>query len=282
MTFVMAPPLPIPHDPTPALVLPVVAPRPEEPPAPVILATPEAPPPAPAPLARSAPAPAPPEPPRPAPVTVVTPPVPIKTPPVTVGLFADSAPTVHEAEPAKAARSAGFDAPSPTGRTGETKSAAAVGLFDQSVAAPPARVARAGALVASAGFGSSRAETTGASKPPTDVRPSGFDAVRPAAAPAPRATPPPDRVDVPVEILFKPAPVYTEEARALKLEGDVVLEVEFAVTGAVTVLQVVRGLGHGLDEAATRAAAQMRFKPAQSSGRPITFRTTVHIVFRLA
>ena len=93
---------------------------------------------------------------------------------------------------------------------------------------------------------------------------------------------PPERVDVPVEILFKPTPVYTEEARRLKVEGDVLLDVEFAATGAVSVLQVVRGLGHGLDEAATTAARQIRFKPAQTSGRPITFRTTVHIVFRLA
>ena len=79
----------------------------------------------------------------------------------------------------------------------------------------------------------------------------------------------PTRIDVPVEIVFKPTPVYTEEARALKLEGDVLLDVEFAASGAVTVLQVVRGLGHGLDEAATRAATQIRFKPAQSGGRPV-------------
>ena len=66
------------------------------------------------------------------------------------------------------------------------------------------------------------------------------------------------------------------------VEGDVVLEVEFAATGDVRVLRVLRGLGHGLDESATRAAQGIKFKPAQSSGRPIDFRTTVHIVFRLA
>ena len=287
VTFVMMAPLPVPHEPTPALTLPI-SPAPErparEPLAPVEAPKPDAPSPAPKPLARSEPGPAPPEAPRPAPpVVVAPPPVPPRTPPpVTVGLFADSAPTVHEADPAKAVRAAGFDAPSPIAKSGETKSAARVGAFDQPVAAPPANVGRAGAIVASAGFGSSRAETSGGLKPAADVRPSGFDAVRPTPDPPPRATPPPERIDVPVEITFKPAPVYTAEARALKLEGDVVLDVEFAATGVVSVLHVVRGLGHGLDEAATRAAAQIRFKPAQSGGRPISFRTTVHIVFRLA
>jgi TonB family protein len=56
----------------------------------------------------------------------------------------------------------------------------------------------------------------------------------------------------------------------------------FAASGEVSVLRVVRGLGHGLDESATHAAAQIRFKPAQSGGRSIAVRTTVHILFRLA
>ena len=135
--------------------------------------------------------------------------------------------------------------------------------------------------MASAGFGSSRADNAANTRQLAEVRPAGFDAVKLAPAPTLRATPP-DRVDIPVEILFKPSPIYTEEARRLKLEGDVVLDVEFAATGAIRVLQVVRGLGHGLDDAATAAAKQIRFKPAQSSGRAVSFRTTVHIVFRLA
>ena len=288
VTFVMMAPLPVPHEPTPALRLPdsrtIELPAPERA-APIATPKPEAPPPAPKPLARSEPGPAPPEPPRPTPPVVVAPPPAPTRPPlptVTVGLFGDRAPTVHEAEPVKNVRAAGFDAPSPVARPGETKSAAVVGAFDASASGPPAKAARAGAAVASAGFGSSRAESADTPKPTAEVRPSGFDAVRPAPAPSPRATPPPERVDVAVEIIFKPVPVYTEEARRLKLEGDVLLDVEFAATGAVSVLQIVRGLGHGLDEAATTAARQIRFKPAQAAGRPISFRTTVHIVFRLA
>ena len=289
VTFVMMAPPAVPHDPEPPLAMPVVPKAEPEPPAiettaPLELPKPAAPPPAPEPVARSEPAPAPPEPVHPARPPVVTPaPASARTPPtpVTVGLFADSTPTVHDAEPAKAAvRSAGFDAPSPAGKTSDTKSAPTVGAFDQQVS-PPARVARSGAGVASAGFGSSQGVSAAAVKPPAEVRPSGFDTGRPAPA-TQRVAPPPDRIDVPVEITFKPAPIYTNEARTLQLEGEVLLDVEFGATGVVSVLQVVRGLGHGLDEAATRAAAQIRFKPAQSSGRPIAFRTTVHIVFRLA
>src|SRR6266849_2660401 len=54
----------------------------------------------------------------------------------------------------------------------------------------------------------------------------------------------------PVEILSKPNPVYTEEARSLRLQGEVLLEVMFGANGQLHVNRVVRGMGHGLDEAA--------------------------------
>ena len=60
----------------------------------------------------------------------------------------------------------------------------------------------------------------------------------------------------PVEITYKPNPVYTQEARDLKLEGEVLLEVSFAANGTLHVNKVVRGLGHGLDEAAVAAAPE--------------------------
>jgi TonB family protein len=68
----------------------------------------------------------------------------------------------------------------------------------------------------------------------------------------------------------------------MRVEGEVSLEVEFCATGNVRVLRVVRGLGHGLDEEAVRAAEKIKFKPAQSSGRSVDFKTTVHISFRLS
>jgi TonB family protein len=85
-----------------------------------------------------------------------------------------------------------------------------------------------------------------------------------------------------VEITFKPNPVYTTEARTLQLEGEVLLEVEFAANGQLHVSRVVRGLGHGLDEAAIAAANKMRFKPATREGQAIDSTAIVHVVFQLA
>jgi TonB family protein len=86
----------------------------------------------------------------------------------------------------------------------------------------------------------------------------------------------------PVEITYKPNPVYTGEARNLKLEGEVLLEVEFAANGQLHVNRVVRGLGHGLDEAAITAANKMKFKPAMRNGQAMDSTAIVHVVFQLA
>ncbi|MFZ0300776.1 MAG: energy transducer TonB [Candidatus Sulfotelmatobacter sp.] len=86
----------------------------------------------------------------------------------------------------------------------------------------------------------------------------------------------------PVEITFKPQPVYTDEARSLKLEGEVLLEVMFGANGSLHVNRVVRGLGHGLDEAAVAAANKMRFKPALRMGQPVDSTAVVHVLFQIA
>src|SRR5437899_2807432 len=85
-----------------------------------------------------------------------------------------------------------------------------------------------------------------------------------------------------VDILDKPRPQYTAEGRSLRLEGDVVLDMVFLANGTVQVNRVISGLGHGLDEAATRAAQQIKFKPAKREGQPVDFPARVRIEFRLA
>jgi TonB family protein len=133
-------------------------------------------------------------------------------------------------------------------------------------------------VVSNAGFGSGAAISSASSR--TDlVRTSGFAENRPT--PAAHVAPRPAQAGTPVEVLYKPTPAYTDEARALKVEGEVVLEVEFGATGQVRVVRVVRGLGHGLDDMAVRAAEQIRFTPALSGGQPVDFRAMVQIIFRL-
>ena len=87
---------------------------------------------------------------------------------------------------------------------------------------------------------------------------------------------------VPAEILYKPIPTYTDEARSLKLEGEVLAEVLFPASGQPRVIRVIHGLGHGLDEAAAEAISKIRFKPAQQEGQPVDSTAIVHIVFKLA
>jgi TonB family protein len=85
-----------------------------------------------------------------------------------------------------------------------------------------------------------------------------------------------------IEILSKPSPVYTEEARHLGIQGEVALSVVFQANGAIKVTGVVKSLGHGLDQAAEQAAAQIRFKPAYRAGQPTDFPATLRVEFRLA
>ena len=86
----------------------------------------------------------------------------------------------------------------------------------------------------------------------------------------------------PVAIQSKPAPVYTEEARRLRVEGDVVVQVVFSATGEIRIVGVVKGLGHGLDEAAVAATRQIRFTPARRDGQFVDYPATIHVVFALS
>jgi TonB family protein len=85
-----------------------------------------------------------------------------------------------------------------------------------------------------------------------------------------------------VEVISHPRPEYTPEAKQLKIQGDVVLEVRFSADGRCHVIRVVRGLGHGLDEQAIRVAEETHFKPATRDGRPVDITTYYRIDFQLA
>jgi TonB family protein len=87
---------------------------------------------------------------------------------------------------------------------------------------------------------------------------------------------------LPAEILSKPTPVYTQEARNLRIEGEVLLEVVLEASGKLRVVRVVRGLGHGLDDNAVKAAEQIHFKPAVKDGQPTDSTVVVHIIFQIA
>lgn len=55
----------------------------------------------------------------------------------------------------------------------------------------------------------------------------------------------------------------------------------FAETGEVTDIQVIRGLSHGLNERCIEAAKQIKFVPAESNGKKISFRMGLEYNFNL-
>lgn len=139
-------------------------------------------------------------------------------------------------------------------------------------------------VVASTGFGDGIATGSTRSAAQGTVRQAGFGDADVPAPPTVQSRPAAQTAAkmVPAEILSKPVPSYTEEARAKRIEGEVLLEVVFEASGKLRVLRVVRGLGHGLDDAAVRAAEQIHFKPALKDGQPSDSTAVVHIIFQLA
>ena len=85
-----------------------------------------------------------------------------------------------------------------------------------------------------------------------------------------------------LEVLSKPPVQYTNEAKQLRVQGDVILRVTFKASGRVVVEGVVHSLGHGLDEEARRVAQQIRFHPATRNGQAVDLTTNITVTFQLA
>jgi TonB family protein len=84
-------------------------------------------------------------------------------------------------------------------------------------------------------------------------------------------------------LIYKPKPAYTDEARQAHIEGVITVHIRVLPTGQVEVLGLANKLGHGLDEAAMRAAEATKFKPAtDASGHPIVWDGYVTVQFQLA
>jgi len=88
-------------------------------------------------------------------------------------------------------------------------------------------------------------------------------------------------VTVRPQILGRPTPGYTDEARRSQIEGSVKVSVLLKADGTVSDIKVARGLGYGLDEKAIEAALQLRFVPAQKDGHAVSVRLFVEFKFSL-
>jgi TonB family protein len=85
----------------------------------------------------------------------------------------------------------------------------------------------------------------------------------------------------PPKLLSKVEPEYTEEARTAKYQGTVALSVEIGPDGIARNINVVRGLGLGLDENAITAIQQWHFQPGTKDGAPVPVIATIEVNFRL-
>lgn len=84
------------------------------------------------------------------------------------------------------------------------------------------------------------------------------------------------------QILFKPRPEWTEEARKNRITGMVTLSASFGADGVVRNIRVIKGLGYGLDEKAIEAAKLIKFEPAKGpDGRPAPVRAVINVEFNL-
>jgi TonB family protein len=196
-------------------------------------------------------------------------PVSLPKPAVQVGAFVPTTekPSLPKSTPAAQVQTGGFGDPNGIKGQGDGKSkstVAALGVFGMSD---------------EPGYGNG---TAGAHGRAGTVQSSGFGDESAASRGQVKVQQPERNIGKSVEIVSKPTPSYTEEARQMRLEGEVLLRVQFLTTGEVRILKVVQGLGHGLDEQAMHAAERIKFKPAEHEGQPIDSEATVHIIFELA
>jgi len=183
---------------------------------------------------------------------------------------------VRKQEPPPAIDTSKLDVPPPDLTLSSHRTSVKLAL--QPKAAMPAYsgtdVAARQGQVAAAGFGTSQNQKQQSVRTGTVGWPSGgaMGRVQQVTAPAYK----------PMEVLGGPLPEYSPEAKQLHITGNVVLKIEVSSTGKVTILDVVHGLGHGLDEAARRAVEHYKIKPAVRNGVPVDETTTITVRFQIS
>jgi periplasmic protein TonB len=82
--------------------------------------------------------------------------------------------------------------------------------------------------------------------------------------------------------IYCPSPVYTDEARHVKMQGTVTLSVLVGADGRAFDIRILRGIGYGLDDRAVQTVRGWKFSPARDAYHHATAAwVTVEAVFRL-
>lgn len=85
----------------------------------------------------------------------------------------------------------------------------------------------------------------------------------------------------PPQLMNEVRPVYPPEAKAANIEGSVKVEILIDAEGRVREVKVLSGPGHGMNESALEAARQLRFRPAEASGKAVAVRVPFTVNFKL-
>lgn len=86
----------------------------------------------------------------------------------------------------------------------------------------------------------------------------------------------------PVTCLYCPQPNYTDEARKAKLEGKILLRVLVGPDGKPQHIQILQGLGMGLDERTEETIRTWRFSPGRDANKnPVPSWVTIETRFQL-
>ncbi len=86
---------------------------------------------------------------------------------------------------------------------------------------------------------------------------------------------------VPPKVVEKSEPQYTDEAKAAKLEGKVVLSIVVGTDQRAHDIKVTKSLDEGLDAKAVSAIKTWRFQPGTKNGKPVSVQANVEVNFRL-
>ncbi len=82
-------------------------------------------------------------------------------------------------------------------------------------------------------------------------------------------------------LIKKVDPEYTQQAKKARIEGTVLLYVKVGTDGRAHRIQVLKGLGYGLDAKAIAAMHRWRFRPGRKNGVPVVTPATIEVKFRL-
>lgn len=91
----------------------------------------------------------------------------------------------------------------------------------------------------------------------------------------------PNEVTRKAQILDRPEPLYTEEARHNQTTGSIRVQMILSATGEVSDVTAITSLPDGLTEKAVEAAKRIKFTPAEKNGHKVSQSATIDYTFNI-